>query len=82
MTQVGVCPVLLVEPVLPLYHHTQVLVVHDEALDIQFLYKDGGQLLAVHEEAAIAINVYHHLQYIKTVILKADLVESGLKREG
>lgn len=65
VTQVGVCSVLLVEPVLPLHHHAQMLVIHDEALDVQLLYEDGGQLLAVHEEAAIAINVYDHLQYIK-----------------
>ena len=42
MTKVGVCSVLLVEPVLPLDHHAEVLVVHDEALDVQLLYEDGS----------------------------------------
>lgn len=56
------CSVLLVESVLPLNHHAQVLVVHDETLDIQLLYEDGSQLLAVHQETAITIDVYYHLQ--------------------
>ena len=42
VTKVGVCSILLVEPVLPLDHHAQVLVVHDEALDVQLLYEDGS----------------------------------------
>ena len=34
VAQVGVRSVLLVEPVFPLHHHAQVLVVHDETLHI------------------------------------------------
>lgn len=61
MAKVGVGPVLLVEAILPLHHHAQVLVVQDEHLHIQLLYKGGGQLLAVHQKAAVPVNVYHHL---------------------
>ena len=62
MSQVCVRSVLLVEPVFPLHDHAQVLVVHDEAFHVQLLYEDGGKLLTIHEEAAIAINVYDNLQ--------------------
>ena len=62
VAQVGVCAVGLVEPVLPLHHHAQVLVVEDEGLDLQLLDLGGGQLLAVHQEAAVPVDVHHHLQ--------------------
>ena len=62
MSQIRVRSILLVEAVLPLHNHAQMLVVHDEALDIQLLNEDGGKLLAVHQEAAVAINVYDYLQ--------------------
>lgn len=61
VSQVGVCPVILVKAVLPLDHHAQVLVVQDEHLDVQLLNEGCGQLLAVHKKAAVTINVHHHL---------------------
>ena len=61
VSQVGVCAVGLVEPVLPLHHHAQVLVVEDEALHLQLLDLGSGQLLAVHQEAAVTVDVHHHL---------------------
>lgn len=45
LAQVGVRPVALVEAVLPLHHHPQVLVVEDEGLALQPLDRSGGQLL-------------------------------------
>ena len=60
--QVRMRSILLVEAVFPLNHHAQVLVVQDEALHVQLLDEGCGQLLAVHQEAAISINVDHYLQ--------------------
>ena len=60
--KVGVCPVGLVETVLPLHHHTQMLIVQNDHLHIQLLYRSCRQLLAVHQEGAIAIDVDHHLR--------------------
>lgn len=51
----------LVEAVLPLYHHAQVLVVKDEHFDVQLLDGCRRHLLAVHQEAAVTVNVHHHL---------------------
>ena len=45
------------EPVLPLHDHAQVLVVEHDDLDRQLLAMDGGQLLDIHEEAAVAVDV-------------------------
>ena len=63
MSKVCVCTVGLVEAVLPLHHHAKVLIVQDEGLHLQLLYFGGGQLLAVHEETAVSINVDHHLHH-------------------
>ncbi len=51
----------LVEAVLPLDDHAQVLVVEDEHLDFQLLDGSRRHLLAIHQEAAVPINVHHHL---------------------
>ena len=53
--------VALVESILPLHHHTQVLVVEDHDLDGHLLEVEGGQLLNVHAEAAVAIDIDHKL---------------------
>ena len=61
LAQVGVRPVCLVEAVLPLDDHAQVLVVQDEALGLEVLHGDSRQLLAVHHKRPVAVNVDHHL---------------------
>ena len=48
---------LCVEAVLPLHDHAQMLVVEDDHLDRQLLAMERGQLLNVHEEAAVAVDV-------------------------
>ena len=55
--EVGVGPVARVEPVLPLDDHAEVLVVQHDHLDRQVLAVDRGQLLDVHQEAAVAVDV-------------------------
>ena len=52
-------PVAAVEAVLPLHHHAQVLVVQQQHLDRQLLRVRRRQLLHVHQERAVAINVDH-----------------------
>ena len=51
------CPVALVEPVFPLHDHAQVLVVEQNHLDRQLLAMNRGELLNVHEKAAVAVDV-------------------------
>ena len=59
--EVGVGAVGLVESILPLHHHAKVLVVEDHDLGLEPLHGGGGQLLAVHQERAIPVNVHHEL---------------------
>jgi hypothetical protein len=61
VAEVRVCPVCLVESVLPLHNHAQVLIVEDEHLRMQAFDACRGQLLAVHEEGAIAVHVNDYL---------------------
>ena len=61
VTQVGMCPVCLVESVFPLDNHAQMLVIKNEGLDLQLLNFGCGKLLAIHQEAAISIDVNHSL---------------------
>ena len=49
--------VSLVEPVLPLHHHAEVLVVEEQHLDGDVFTVAGGELLDVHEDAAVSIDV-------------------------
>ena len=70
--QVSVGTVSLVEAILPLHHHTQVLVVQDHHLHFQLLDGGCGQLLAVHQETAIAINVYNNLSMANMSEFAAD----------
>ena len=59
--KVGVRAVGFVEPVLPLHHHAQVLVVEHHYLDVQALHSCCGQLLGVHHEAAVPVHVNDNL---------------------
>ena len=52
-------PVALHEAVFPLHDHAQVLVVEQQHLHRQLLAEAGGQLLDVHLEAAVAVDVDH-----------------------
>ncbi len=54
-------PAHLIEAVLPLHNHAQVLVVEDEHLDVHFLNGCCGQFLTVHQKGAIPINVHNNL---------------------
>ena len=47
-----------VETVFPLHHHAEVLVVEDDGFGGDFLDVGGGQLLDVHEERAVAVDVH------------------------
>ena len=40
------------------------LVVEDEHLDVHALDGRGGQLLTVHQEGAVSVNVHHNLQAV------------------
>lgn len=51
----------LVESILPLHDHAQVLVVQDEALGVEALNAGRRQLLAVHQETAVTVDVNHRL---------------------
>ena len=53
--EVRVAPVAVVEPVFPLHHHAEVLVVEQQHLDRQLLGVGGGELLDVHQEAAVTL---------------------------
>ena len=55
--EVGVAAIALEEAVLPLHHHAQVLVVQQQHLDRQLLGEAAGQLLHVHQETAVAVDV-------------------------
>ena len=48
---------LSIEPVFPLHDHAQVLIVEHDHLDRQLLAMDRGQLLNVHDKAAVAVDV-------------------------
>src|SRR5262249_58151924 len=50
---------LLVDDPLPLPDHTVAAVVDDDSLDRQPLGEAGGELLAVHGERAVAVDVDH-----------------------
>ena len=52
MTAVGA-----VEAILPLHHHAKVLVVQDEHLHRQVLRVERGELLDVHDEGSVAVDV-------------------------
>jgi hypothetical protein len=62
----------LVEAILPLHHHPQVLVVEDHNLDWQVLHLDCRQLLHVHDEAAVAVDIDN-----KSVGAGGDRPQSG-----
>src|SRR6056300_1276934 len=51
--EVGVTSVRLVEAILPLHNHTQILVVQNEALDWQLFGVKGRELLDVHHERTV-----------------------------
>ena len=53
----GVAAVALVEVVLPLHHHAEVLVVQDDDLGGNFLDVRRREFLHVHEERAVTVNV-------------------------
>mmetsp|Transcript_53570 Transcript_53570/g.129033 ORF Transcript_53570/g.129033 Transcript_53570/m.129033 type:complete len:283 (+) Transcript_53570:184-1032(+) len=55
--EVGVSSVRAVEPVLPLHDHAQVLVVQDEHLHREVLRVQRGELLDVHDEGSVAVDV-------------------------
>ena len=57
--EVGVGAVPLEEAILPLHHHAEVLVVEQEHFHRDVLGLAGGQLLDVHQDAAVAIDVDH-----------------------
>ena len=60
-SKIGVAAVGFVETVLPLHHHPQMLIVEDEDLKIHVLNLGCCHFLAIHEEAAVAIDVHDHL---------------------
>ena len=70
LAQVGVGAVVLVEAVLPLDDHAQVLVVQDHGLHIQLMHKHGRELLRVHHEGAVAVDVDHDLGAAAVVAVK------------
>ena len=55
---------LLVDDALPLPDHAVAAIVDDDGLDGQPLGEAGGQLLAVHGEGAVAVDVDHELARI------------------
>ena len=59
VAKIGFGVVALIEELLPLSNHAQILVVHDDHLDGQAETADRSQLLDVHLEAAIARNAEH-----------------------
>lgn len=59
--QIGVAPAAVVEAILHLRHHAEVLVVEDHHLDADFLRRDGPELMDVHLETAVAVDVDHGL---------------------
>ena len=50
-------PIALEEPILPLDHHPEVLVVEQQHLDWDVFRPAGGKLLNVHQDAAVAVDV-------------------------
>mmetsp|Transcript_1469 Transcript_1469/g.3532 ORF Transcript_1469/g.3532 Transcript_1469/m.3532 type:complete len:589 (+) Transcript_1469:609-2375(+) len=65
--------VLLVEAVLPLHDHAKVLVVQNHHLHGKLLHAHGGELLAVHHEAAVAVKVNHGHAVRQAHVLKRRL---------
>ena len=59
--EVGVAAVGAVEAILPLNDHAEVLVVEHEHLHREVLGVQGGELLDVHHEGAVAVDVNHRL---------------------
>ncbi len=55
--EVSMSAVALVKPVFPLDHHAQVLIIEHDHLDGQLLAIDGCELLDIHQEAAVAVDV-------------------------
>ena len=76
--EVGVRAVGLVEAVLPLHHHAEVLVVEDHDLGLEALHGGRGELLAVHEERAVAVDVHHKL--LRPAILPCAPPVSDVKK--
>ena len=68
--QVGLGEAALVEQVLPLVDHAQGMVVEDDHDDGDVVVGDGGQLLAVHTEAAVAGHEQH--RFLGVAHLGAD----------
>ena len=58
ITEVSVTTVAAIEVILPLHDHAEVLVVQDDGLGGNLLDVRGGELLDVHQEGAVAVNVH------------------------
>ncbi|WVZ19010.1 hypothetical protein V8G54_006332 [Vigna mungo] len=57
ISQICVSSVGFVEPILPLNHHTQVLIIQQQYLYREILHSYSRQLLNIHYETPISINV-------------------------
>jgi hypothetical protein len=57
LAKIRVCSVSLVEAVLPLHDHAEVLVIDDKNLCVEALHLSGRHLLTVHEEGAIPVDI-------------------------
>mmetsp|Transcript_25362 Transcript_25362/g.80246 ORF Transcript_25362/g.80246 Transcript_25362/m.80246 type:complete len:278 (+) Transcript_25362:1093-1926(+) len=80
--QVGVRAVGLVEAVLPLHDHAQVLVVEDHDLHVELVHVDRRQLLAVHHEAPVSVDVnYHRLGPPVLAVVRRGRAQRGREPE-
>src|SRR5262245_61305463 len=61
VAEVSVAAVAFVEVVLPLHDHAEVLVVEDDRLGGNLLDVRRGQLLDVHQERTVAVDIDHFL---------------------
>ena len=58
-TQIRMGTISFEEPVFPLHHHPQVLIVQEQRLHRQVFTLECGEFLYVHQHAAVTINVNH-----------------------
>ena len=54
-------PIALEKAIFPLDHHAEVLVVDEQHFDRQFLAERASELLDVHQEAPVAVDIDNEL---------------------